>query len=124
MCITCNLESTLSDLSEAKKLMDIAWVRMDTEKILNQGAGISHTLGLENHKEEYKKLKEFIEQRIQEKTESQKKAYRKILERCYEYQQVEEHLISQGKTPWERDHMDYKFLNENLKDIEAQICVR
>ena len=67
MAISCNLDSPLEKLYTAKSLMKTAWDLKDTEKIYEHSEKMLFMVNLDNYKEAYKALMEFIGQRITER---------------------------------------------------------
>ena len=85
----------------AKEEIEKAWVLKDSEKLFQHEPHILALINVANFKEAYLELKDYVDKRIKEKSESEKAKMEIVLKRCEDLHNIEQRIIAQGKTPTE-----------------------
>ena len=97
----CDLNSSLEELHKAKEEINKAWIVKDEEKVFKNEKHILDIINLGNYKEAYQQMMEYIDKRIEERTNYEKEKMKAVIDRCQEYHLTELKAISMGRTPEE-----------------------
>ena len=119
-CIAANLESPIAELTKALENLKKAEEFKKTEKIFQHQPGILKMVGLDNHEQAFKSLKEMLEGRVKELKSMKINRLEEVVKRVDSLNKIEAKIVKDGKVPEEGPSM-YRMFGSEDENMESFI---